>query len=163
MRKLVLLGLALCAACSVLRKETLTNAKSNQLNLKSEVTAAQQWTILSQDSSTSELQWRIWPKGVVKYSADSGFVGEVAMMELWKKEQRNTETLNTGSANTSTKVQVEQRNNEKNTAKNSNKITVLAWWWWVIVVVGLLIGWFGIRWLRLVLVDPPSHIDKKCS
>ncbi|KLT64722.1 hypothetical protein [Pedobacter sp. BMA] len=148
MRKLVLLGLALCAACSMLRKETSTNTKSNQLDVTSEVTAAQQWTILSHDSSTSELQWRIWPKGVVKYSADSGFTGEVEMMELWKKEKRNTETLNTGSTNNSTKVKIQERHSEKNVAKNSNKITVLAWWWWVIVVMGLLIGWFGIRWLR---------------
>ncbi|WP_316797690.1 hypothetical protein [Pedobacter frigidisoli] len=131
MKRLLLLLAACLAACSTLRKDSANSSYSENSNRQTELKATRQWTITSHDSSNSELQWRIWPKGIVYYSPDSGFKGEVEMMELWKKVNRKVETKTTGAATVTQKQQVQQSVKEKKVAVSSTRVGV-SWWYWVL-------------------------------
>ncbi|WP_316801459.1 hypothetical protein [Pedobacter frigidisoli] len=139
MKRLLLLLAACLAACSTLRKDSSKASLSSTSSLQTELTATQQWTIMTHDSSNSELQWRIWPKGIVYYSPDSGFKGEVEMMELWKRDNRKVETKTTGAAAVTQKQQAQQSLKEKKGAVSSSRVGV-CWWYWVFGGV-MLVGW----------------------
>lgn len=118
-------------ACSTLRKDAANASLTASRNLQTELTATRQWTVMRNDSSDSELQWRIWPKGIVFYSPDSGFKGEVEMMELWKRDSRKVEPKAAGLAMVTQKQQAQQSVKEKKAAASSAKVKV-TWWWWVV-------------------------------
>ncbi|KLT63940.1 hypothetical protein [Pedobacter sp. BMA] len=130
MKHLLLLLAACLVACTTLRKDAANASLTASSNLQTELIATRQWTAMSNDSSDSELQWHIWPKGIVFYSPDSGFKGEVEMMELWKRDSRKVETKTTGVAMVTQKQQAQQRIKEKKAAVNSTKVGI-AWWYWV--------------------------------
>ncbi|WP_316801502.1 hypothetical protein [Pedobacter frigidisoli] len=130
MKHLLLLLAACLAACTTLRKDAANASLTASSNLQTELTATRQWTVMRNDSSDSELQWRIWPKGIVFYSPDSGFKGEVEMMELWKRDSRKVETKAAGLAMVTQKQQAQQSVKEKKAAASSAKVRV-TWWYWV--------------------------------
>lgn len=144
MKYLLLLLAACLAACSTLRKDTSKTSSISNSSVQTELTATRKWTITTHDSSNSELQWRIWPKGIVYYSPDSGFKGEVEMMELWKRDNRKVETKTIGAATVTQKQQVQQSLQEKKAAVSSTRVGV-SWWYWVLGGL-VLVGWV---WWRI--------------
>lgn len=149
MKRLLLLSAACLAACSALRKDSANSSFAQNSSLQTEFTAMRKWTIRSADSSNSEVQWRIWPKGIVYYSPDSGFKGEVDMMELWKRDNRKSETTTTGVSGVMQKQSAQQTLKEKKAALSSMKIG-FAWWYWVVGLV-VLVGWLWWKLGRVVV------------
>lgn len=93
MKYLIILAMVLLSSCSGLHQ--LKNLAQTKTDIRDESSrqeqATRQWRMQQQDSSATDLEVEIWPRGIITYT-DSGFSGDVQRIKLRKKVKQQTHT-----------------------------------------------------------------------
>jgi len=137
MKYFMVLTMVLFSSCSGLHQfknlaQTHTDVREESSSMEQ---ATRQWGIQQQDSSATELEVEIWPRGLITYT-DSGFSGEVQRITMRKKVKQQTHTLKQSKENTARSENQVHAQKQQATEKTlvENRLGGSGWLWLLLIV-----------------------------
>jgi len=150
--RIMLLLLCLCFGCSLFRKskkERISERKefdTTSLEKQSiRKRLASELNLLQRDSSVSKVTSIIWPRGIVKISRDSGFIGEAEKIEFLgtnihvssaQKKLRSQKDMDS-NAYSAASGKLKMKREAEASVKGSSPYLIIA----AVILIGLLAFW----------------------